>query len=318
MDKIQLFGRAIGKVVGPTSGVYVPLLTANKNGIKSTPSKTFQYGPNDRQYLDVYQSSKPGHDRPIMIFLYGGGFAVGSKIIPQIPEGLVYANLGHFFAQKYGYTVVIPDYRLVQHGAKFPSGAEDLALAVEWVKSNLARQSRNIFLMGNSAGGVHLATYLLDPRFAISRKSITCSTGCMSLRGAILLSAPFDFAQAESDRAETLHAYYAERMTADCPGGLLKAARQQPHGLEILPEVKILVLSGTLDPENEVLAPQERFLREWRQINPAEKQDALNVSVMEGHNHISPTLSLGTDVDREEAWGRQVGDWCNSILASSS
>lgn len=96
----------------------------------------------------------------------------------------------------------------MSEGMRFLSGGEDVAAAVEWVKSkyNAGNGSRDVLLMGNSAGGVRVATFMLKLRFAALRVSILSGiVGGMSLRGYILLAVPFDFRNAAADRAATLN-----------------------------------------------------------------------------------------------------------------
>jgi len=91
----------------------------------------------------------------------------------------------------------VVDYRLISHGAVFPSGGEDLKLAIDWVTDHLGHNTTrplDLYLMGNSAGGVHLSTYLLAAEFSASRDEIlsAASKGAL-LKGAVLLSVPFHF-----------------------------------------------------------------------------------------------------------------------------
>jgi acetyl esterase/lipase len=199
MDQLHALGTAISDIVGPTHHIYSSLLQPQLATIKSTPRKTFQYGPHQRQNLDIYYPSPPekvAKDSPIMMFLYGGGLVQGSKILPMIPNELVYANLGHFFAEKYGFVVVIPDYRLVPE-AKFPSGADDVAAVIDWIHRNpeevgrFGNYPRDLFLMGNSAGGVHISTYILSSLFNPSRAQILSQEPNLLRLKAVILVVSF-------------------------------------------------------------------------------------------------------------------------------
>jgi acetyl esterase/lipase len=79
---------------------------------------------------------------PILIFLYGGGLTGGERTpsAAAIPDSLVYANLGAFFASQ-GFVTLIPDYRRVEdtkagtvEDAVYASGAEDLASVLACVE----------------------------------------------------------------------------------------------------------------------------------------------------------------------------------------
>ena len=130
MEQLPDFGTAISEVAPKTFAAYAPLLVQNSRMIRSTRKETASYGPHPRQSLDVYYPPSQQDDSPILIFCYGGGLVRGEKTFPEYGEGLVHGNIGHFYAEKLGYITVIPDYRLMSHGAKFPSGGEDVVLTV--------------------------------------------------------------------------------------------------------------------------------------------------------------------------------------------
>jgi hypothetical protein len=308
MEHLPAFGTAISDVVMPTFKTYTPLLIANASAIKSTKTETFTYGPHPRQALDVYTPSTSADTVPVFVFIYGGGLVRGEKILPMIPNELVHANVGHFIAEKLGCIVVIPDYRLISHGAKFPSGGEDIDLVVRWIEKRFTGE-RQLFMMGNSAGGIHLSTWLYSPVFAESVLSVTSGGAPLRLRGVVQLSVPFHFRSAVAERTEVLKAYYGDKVKEHCPLGLLDAMKKSG----ISPVVNTLVLNGTLDPQDEILEPKGDFVRSYQEALPSDQAKLLTVEMMEGQNHISPPLSLGTDKPNEEAWGYQVRDWMQSI-----
>lgn len=319
MEELPPLGKAISKVVLPTYKIYEPLLLRQAHAIKSTPRESFSYGEHPRQKLDVYTPSNGAtgrHGNSILIFLYGGGFVHGDKISPTFPEGLVYANVGHFFAEKLGFKVVIPDYRLISHGAVFPSGGEDLELVIDWVIAHLNHDSSkplDVYVMGNSAGGIHLSTYLFSPRFSASRQKIRpAGTSTVRLRGVVLLSVPFHFEQADPRRKGALQAYYGSEVSTRSPLGLLKACKED-GSIDGLRGIPIMVLNGSLDPDDEILIPMSDFITE---CCTSTLVDDLTVGMMEGQNHISPGLSLGTAITGEEAWGQQVIDFITAAGSS--
>ena len=313
MDQLPSFGREIFSVVGPTAKLFTPALLQNASSILSTPKETFSYGANPRQQLDVYSSKSQkdasGKPAPILIFVYGGGFVVGNKILPHVPQGLVHANIGHFFTER-GFITVIPDYRLISHGAKFPSGGEDIAGTVEWVKKHYGNEPRDLFILGNSAGGVHVMTFMLSPLFKDIRDSVSAEnkTG-LRWKGAVILAAPYHYRLMAEKRADSLVAYYGDRVQEDCPLGLLKASPEAARG-----SPKVLILYATLDPEEEIVQPNLDFIEEWRNL-PRKNPD---VKLLEGHNHISPVFTLGTGKSDQEAWGNMVADWIDQVEAERS
>ena len=175
----------------------------------------------------------------------------------------------------------------MSEGMRFLSGGEDVAAAVEWVKSkyNAGNGSRDVLLMGNSACGVRVATFMLKLRFAALRVSILSGiVGGVSLRGYILLAVPFDFRNAAADRAATLNnlGTGSEKTALD----LLQSFKPQERSLP-----KTLVVWGTLDPKDEIVQPALNFIEEWE---GREGPWDLNRAVLEGHNHVSPPMALAT------------------------
>jgi acetyl esterase/lipase len=113
--------------------------------------------------LDVYSpTSAATEESPtILLFFYGGGLERGDKVLPQSND-LIYTNLGYFFSQKLNLLTVIMNYRRISERARFPSSGEDIVAAAEWVKSKYGAGSgsQDVFPMGNSAGGVHVAIFM--------------------------------------------------------------------------------------------------------------------------------------------------------------
>ncbi|KFY98259.1 hypothetical protein V498_01524 [Pseudogymnoascus sp. VKM F-4517 (FW-2822)] len=334
MDTIAQFpSKAIASIFLPTVEAFKPLLMANKSEILSIPSTTYSYGQHKRQQLDVYEECTHSSSSPIIIFFYGGGLSRGDKIVPLVPSSLVYHNLGAFFAKK-GFTTIIADYRRVTDAALgtgedavFPSGGDDVGAVLDWLESTYLRschgktqKPRHIFLMGNSAGGVHVSTYLLDPHFDKRRQALRESQLC-SLRGAVLISVPLDFKEATPNRSEVLQTYWPPSLSGTqqqsshdlfCPNGLLstrKAGKEstkklQPADLGI-PD--ILVMLGGFDPEDEILQPNKRFLGLWNDCFGSGQ--GMEVKWMRGHNHISPPFALMSGDKQGEEWAENVISW---------
>lgn len=316
MDKLPAMGTEIFAVLGPTMKAFTPGLLKNKSSILSIPRVEYAYGNHPRQKLDVYSASSS--TAPILIFLYGGGLIRGDKILPPpiMPEPLVYHNLGSFFAQR-GYTTIIADYRRVNtptsgEDAVYPSGGEDLSLVLRWLEKHLAdneSEKRDVFMMGNSAGGLHIATYLLEPRWKEERLKVIGENGLGRLRGAILLSIPAHLDDAQESRHEMMKAYWGslENCTKLVPFGLLKAAvdgKESPRELGI-PDV--LTITSELDPVDEIIKPSEEFVELWKK----NWETGLEYRVIEKHNHISPPLALGTGDEEGQKWGVDVVRWMN-------
>jgi acetyl esterase/lipase len=117
------------------------------------------YGPDLRQRLDIH--ALPGADfveRPIILFLHGGGFVGGDKTAPGSP---FYDNIGTWSVRN-GFVGITMTYRLAP-SAVFPSGAEDVGTALRWLRANLGRfgiSQGPVIIMGHSAGATHVASFI--------------------------------------------------------------------------------------------------------------------------------------------------------------
>ncbi|KAI1189296.1 Alpha/Beta hydrolase protein [Nemania serpens] len=324
MDKLPSFGRGINEVLLPTFAAYEDLLKAKEADIRSVRRETHAYGHNPRHVLDVYFPDDDDHQpfigtaettrKTVLVFLHGGGFFAGARVNEAYADGLIFGNIGRFFTARFGVMVVVPDYRLLAHGAKYPSGGEDVQLVADWVRTSLAERDGygngiDLVLLGNSAGGVHVATFLLDPAFEAAREKLLGDEeegpGGVRLCGAVLLGTPFHWGDAHD---EAIRAYLgAETVLENSPIGRLRAALAQGAASR-LPAVKVLIMVSELDPQF-LFDTAEEFKEMWRGGD-------VKIQVLQGHNHISPQLGLGTGVEREEAWGVQLAEFMRSCAAS--
>lgn len=331
MDTIsKLPDPSIHKIIGPTVAAFVPLLIANSKAILDVKSSTHQYGSHPRQHLDIYPSVSDPSSSPILIFFYGGGLTRGDKINRSIPDGLVYRNLGAFFAQR-GYTTVIPDYRRVNattvienkevktgEDAVFPSGGEDLSAAISWLqKSDLvsAGESRDLFVMGNSAGGVHLSTYLFHGDFLDQRRALLEPDAVLKLRGAILLSVPMDSNDSPESRRDMISTYWPVSsfpVTRFQPNSLLRnlaeGGKSESPDMQGIPP--LLALHGDLEPD-EIMGPMDRLAETWREVFGSKGLEFLE---MKGHNHLSPPYALMSN-DKRAADGLAADQWGADVIA---
>ncbi|KAG4434389.1 hypothetical protein IFR05_010122 [Cadophora sp. M221] len=324
MDQIQTLhlqsGPSISAVLAPTFKIFTPLLLASQETIKSIAVTTHTYGTHARHKLDIYHP-RTDSPSPILIFFHGGGLIRGDKNMPLGDGGLVYANLGAFFAQR-GITTLVPNYRRVNfegggEGAVFPSGGEDVAAVLEWVDGFMkddgkGEGGREVYLIGNSAGGVHVSTFLLGEEFAETRRRYAIRNKKWKgvvLKGVIHLAVPCHFEDADESRKKVLETYYGdeEDIKGRCVCGLLESVRKSGKGKRELgiPE-KIYVGVGEFDPEDEIAGPVKDFEKVWK---VAFGEEGLVFKVLEGHNHISPPLALMSGDKKGEQWGEDVVKW---------
>ncbi len=150
----------------------------------------------------------------MLVFVHGGGFVMGDKSLPGTP---FYDNVGRW-AASHGIVGVTMTYRLAP-AHPWPAGAEDVGLAVRWLAEHAAEHGGDparIFVMGQSAGAVHTASYLAFPRFHGDRGP--------GIAGGLLISGLYDIAKA--DRNDFQKAYFGadDAAYAECSSlpGLLR------------------------------------------------------------------------------------------------
>ncbi len=135
---------------------------------------TLETGPGseDCLFLNVWTSSaNPRARRPVMVWLHGGGFAMGSGGDPQY-EGSGLVRRGDV-------VVVTLNHRLNALGYLYlgdlhpdfadsgNSGTLDQVLALEWVRDNIAEfggDPNNVTIFGESGGGSKVSAMLAVPR----------------------------------------------------------------------------------------------------------------------------------------------------------
>ncbi|QAY78112.1 alpha/beta hydrolase [Sphingosinicella sp. BN140058] len=194
---------AMGTKLGPGVLAEVQALYADEQRALAAvePAADLPYGAHSLQRLDLYPARGEGL-RPILVWVHGGGFLRGEKSAPDHPFN---AHVGQLAARA-GFLGAVIDYRLAP-ASGWPSGGEDVAGAVEWLKVHAAEHGgdpQRIVLAGTSAGSVHIATWLMqgaDP----------------AVRGAVLLSGLYGLTPLEE--RDTLYygdpALYSERMPLD-------------------------------------------------------------------------------------------------------
>lgn len=319
MEEIKALNASTGQVIPnilmPTMKIFTPLLLKNKASILSIPRKEESYGSHPRQKLDIYLSPQQSDKTPILVFFYGGGLSRGDKIVPMVPESLVYHNLGSFFAQR-GITTIVADYRRVNsefggEDAVFPSGGEDVSHVMKWLEAFEQKGSGNLVVMGNSAGGVHLSTFLFGPQYLAQRKSLAAGEKGIKFVGGVALGVPFHFKSAEAGRKSVLETYYGDDkgLEEKCPYGLLEAVAKAGKSREETAVPELLLLLGEFDPEDEIVQPMHDF----KDLAKKTWGSGVDFRTIKGQNHISPPLTLLTGDVEGEKWGEEVAEWIKGL-----
>jgi carboxylesterase type B len=125
----------------------------------------------DCLFLNVWAAAEAAGDAPVLVFVHGGGFLVGTATDTLAsPEADWYNIDGRFLAAELGLVVVSMDYRLGAFGflsgvagLEGNQGPKDQQLALEWVRDNAAAfggDPGNVTLMCESAGGTSVSAHV--------------------------------------------------------------------------------------------------------------------------------------------------------------
>jgi triacylglycerol lipase len=260
----------IGRVIDPlkTAAIYAPLQEKQPYpGVKI--ERDVKYGAADRNLLDVFLPETASSPRPVLTFVHGGAFVTGDK---RMRNGPFYDNI-MLWAVKNGFVGVNVDYRLAPQ-AVWPAGAEDLAASIAWVSHNIGQRggdAARIYLMGHSAGAVHVASYVSHPEFHKVRGG--------GLAGVIMMSGIYDLTAtplAEPERAYfgTDPSRYAEQSSLQ---GLLTT------------KMPLMIISAELDLPG--------FERQFELVKQATCKDANGCArafMVPQHSHMSEVYSINT------------------------
>lgn len=156
-EEIRSIGTSINpQVVADCMAIYARFLPDPADSVGRI-ERDVAYGPHERHRLDIFTSADDG-ERPVLVYVHGGGFVGGDKHQANTP---FYGNVAAW-AVRQGFVGVTITYRLAP-AHPWPAGAEDVARAVAWLRRNIANYGgspRRIFVMGQSAGAAHVASYL--------------------------------------------------------------------------------------------------------------------------------------------------------------
>ncbi|MFY7837074.1 MAG: carboxylesterase/lipase family protein [Novosphingobium sp.] len=130
-----------------------------------------------------------GAKRPVIVFIYGGGFTIGSSGMANY-DGEAVARAGAIFVN-FNYRVgalgflAHPELTAEQGGASGNYGLMDQTLALKWVHDNIAAfggDPEKMLIMGQSAGAGSVAAQVQSPAARGLFRAAVMSSGC-SLRG---------------------------------------------------------------------------------------------------------------------------------------
>jgi len=265
----------IGRVVDPakTAALYAPTQEKEPySGVRI--ERDLKYGPAERHLLDVFMPETGSPARPVLIYVHGGAFVGGNRRSP--PGAPFYDNI-MLWAVKNGFVGVNTTYRLAP-ASPWPAGAEDLASVVQWVTEKIAERGGDparIFLMGQSAGAVHVAGYVSHPELHKVKGG--------GLAGAIMISGIYDLTGSPLGDPEI--AYFGSDPSR-------YAGRSSLKGL-VESKTPLMITAAELDPP--------RFIEQFELMKQATCKGANGCAksfMLPQHSHMSEVYAINTDDTR--------------------
>jgi len=261
----------LGRVIDPEAPakLYAPLQpTEPYFGVRI--ERDLKYGPAARNLLDIFMPQNVTSGRPVLVFVHGGTFTDGNK--RRTPESPFYDNI-MLWAVKNGFIGVNMTYRLAPQ-FPWPAGAEDVASAIEWVSKEIAERGgdpQRIYLMGHSAGAMHVASYVSHPQFYKVKNG--------GVKGAIMVSALYDLTATPLTDPEKAYfgsdaSHYASESSLP---GLLKTT------------IPLMAVSSELDLQGFV-----KQLELFKEASCKRPTGCARTVMLPQHSHMSEVYSINT------------------------
>jgi triacylglycerol lipase len=254
--------------INGTREIYAPLVP--RPAATQVIGRDLQYGPDPRQRLDLLVTPR---SPATVVFVHGGGFIMGDKGDADAP---FYNNVAAW-ALAQGYSAVNVTYRLAP-AHPWPTGPQELAAIVDWLADELPRHdvdATRIVLMGQSAGGAHVAAYLAGQGLPADRAP--------GIAGAVMVSGIYDVASF-GPPTDKEFAYFGGDTS-------VYPARSTLPGLARSP-VPCLFTVSELDPP-----PFQRQAARAVMACVEARGEWPPFVWLRGHNHLSSVLQLGAAVD---------------------
>ncbi|WP_293975945.1 carboxylesterase family protein [Sphingomonas sp.] len=141
----------------------------------------------DCLYLNVWTppQAKPGAKLPVIVFIYGGGFTIGSSGMANYDgenvarAGAVYVNFNYRVGAM-GF-LAHPELTAEQGGHSGNYALMDQALALKWIHDNIDKfggDPSKVLIMGQSAGARSVSLQLFNPMAKGLFRAAVMSSGC--------------------------------------------------------------------------------------------------------------------------------------------
>ena len=121
--------------------------------------------------LNLWTPGADGEKRPVLVWLHGGGFSMGSSIEQTAYDGAAMSSLGDAVVVSINHRLNILGYfDLSDFGEEYANsgnaGGDDIIAALQWIRENIAEfggDPDNVTVFGQSGGGAKVTTLLQSP-----------------------------------------------------------------------------------------------------------------------------------------------------------
>ena len=127
-----------------------PPIWKMRDHLRNVHKTSVRYGPRPTQLLDVWRRPDTPADAPVMIFVPGGAWVHGGRML----QG--YALMSHL--AEMGWVCLSVEYRVAPHNP-WPAHITDVKTAIAWARANVDKfgGDRNFVAVAGTSAGGHLA-----------------------------------------------------------------------------------------------------------------------------------------------------------------
>lgn len=250
------------------------------------------------QMLDIYLPDEGDGPFPIILYIHGGGFAIGDKRDFHVLSFL--KGLGH------GYAVVSVNYRLSGE-AIFPAGLQDIKAAIRWLRANSEQyhlDGNRIAACGGSSGGNYAAMVCLTDHVPEFDDLSLGNPGYPSnVQAAVDWFGPTDFLKMDEELCESGYGP-VNHGQADSPESMYLGAKLSdvPLRVELANPMTyvhtnmppILIQHGRLDS----LVPVQQSVIFADKLTKYVSRDRFEFDIIEGAGHGDPLFETEENMVR--------------------
>lgn len=140
----------------------------------------------DCLFMNIWApKAKPGAKLPVVVFIYGGGFTIGSSGMPHYggepmaQRGAIFVNF-NYRVGAFGF-MAHPQLSREQGGHSGNYGIMDQIAALRWIRENISAfggDPEQVTIIGQSAGAMSVASLIFSPQAKSLFRSATMSSWC--------------------------------------------------------------------------------------------------------------------------------------------